>query len=316
MSLSPAERLELRRVITVGNGKGGVFKTSLVANVGGLVAEAGYRTLLVDLDPQGNLGEDLGFTRRGDDGVAFHNAVLHQAELTPLVDVRPGLDVVTAGNLTYEAGRELDLRARADQDTAAAHRSAFARALAPLAPSYDIVLIDTPPSDRALLDLALMASRWVLIPTRSDDSSRKGLLQTGTYFSTARQLNDTLELLGVVLVGLGPRSVRIRQEAAASINADFADIGGAPLLQTVVRYVESPAVRARHNGQLVHELERAEAAAAQQRPWWEALRQGDKPTRVTSGGLAGDYQALAEEVLDRLSKEEARIAVEHGQEQR
>jgi CO dehydrogenase nickel-insertion accessory protein CooC1 len=46
--------------ILVMNGKGGVGKTSLVANLGGLAAFAGWRTLLVDTDPQGNLGRDLG----------------------------------------------------------------------------------------------------------------------------------------------------------------------------------------------------------------------------------------------------------------
>lgn len=58
----------LSRVIAVINGKGGVFKTSLVANLGGLLAEGGSRLLLVDLDPQGNLGEDLGYANKGDGG--------------------------------------------------------------------------------------------------------------------------------------------------------------------------------------------------------------------------------------------------------
>jgi cellulose biosynthesis protein BcsQ len=62
------QQFPLSRVIAVINGKGGVFKTSLVANVGGLLAEGGSRVLLVDLDPQGNLAEDLGYADRGDGG--------------------------------------------------------------------------------------------------------------------------------------------------------------------------------------------------------------------------------------------------------
>ncbi|WP_091564618.1 ParA family protein [Arthrobacter sp. ok362] len=61
-------RAALSRVIAVINGKGGVFKTSLVANVGGLLAEGGSRVLLVDLDPQGILAEDLGYADQGDGG--------------------------------------------------------------------------------------------------------------------------------------------------------------------------------------------------------------------------------------------------------
>ena len=51
----------LSRVVCVANGKGGVNKTSIVAQVGGLAAAGGYRTLLVDLDPQGDLSDDLGY---------------------------------------------------------------------------------------------------------------------------------------------------------------------------------------------------------------------------------------------------------------
>ena len=64
------DRGALSRVVAVINGKGGVFKTSLVANVGGLLAEGGSRVLLVDLDPQGNLAEDLGYADQGDAAAA------------------------------------------------------------------------------------------------------------------------------------------------------------------------------------------------------------------------------------------------------
>ena len=60
----------MHNVIAFANGKGGVGKTSLTANVAGLAADAGWRVLAVDLDPQGNLGSDLGYdqTDKGDDG--------------------------------------------------------------------------------------------------------------------------------------------------------------------------------------------------------------------------------------------------------
>jgi cellulose biosynthesis protein BcsQ len=58
----------LSRVIAVINGNGGAFKTSLVANVDGLLAEGGSRVLLVDLDLQGNVAEDLGYADQGDGG--------------------------------------------------------------------------------------------------------------------------------------------------------------------------------------------------------------------------------------------------------
>ena len=60
MKTQELNRRALDRVIAVINGKGGVLKTTLTANIGGMLASSGYRVLLVDLDPQGNLAEDLG----------------------------------------------------------------------------------------------------------------------------------------------------------------------------------------------------------------------------------------------------------------
>lgn len=50
----------LERVIAVVNGKGGVGKTTITANLGGMLAASGYKVLLIDMDPQGNLAEELG----------------------------------------------------------------------------------------------------------------------------------------------------------------------------------------------------------------------------------------------------------------
>ena len=71
------DRTALERVIAVINGKGGVLKTTVTANIGGMLANNGYRVLLVDLDPQGNLAEDLGYTDddRDDTGRALAQAL-------------------------------------------------------------------------------------------------------------------------------------------------------------------------------------------------------------------------------------------------
>ena len=65
MTTPHVARAALRRTIAVLNGKGGVGKTSLTANLSGLFADAGYRVLAIDLDPQGNLGNDLGYLGAG-----------------------------------------------------------------------------------------------------------------------------------------------------------------------------------------------------------------------------------------------------------
>jgi len=87
-------RPALGRVVAVVNGKGGVGKTTITANVGGLLASSGYRVLLVDLDPQGNLGEELGYTGHPSDdrGRALAQALVFGGSLVPEADVRQGLE--------------------------------------------------------------------------------------------------------------------------------------------------------------------------------------------------------------------------------
>jgi len=94
------DRAQLGRVVAIANGKGGVGKTSLATTLAGLAAKAGYRILLIDLDPQGNVGEDLGYTGAGtgDDGAGL---VASLASKTPLVvtlpQTRSGVDVICGG---------------------------------------------------------------------------------------------------------------------------------------------------------------------------------------------------------------------------
>ncbi len=86
--------------LMISNGKGGVLKTSLAANLAGLAALSGWRVLAVDLDPQGNLATDLGVLDKSDGGEGLLRAVADNARLTPLAhrgevhvraaDLRPG----------------------------------------------------------------------------------------------------------------------------------------------------------------------------------------------------------------------------------
>ena len=77
--------------MTVANGKGGVGKTTLAANVAGVLAATGWQILLVDLDRQGNLQRDLGYRESdsNDAGVALKRALLAGEPLTPSLQGRP-----------------------------------------------------------------------------------------------------------------------------------------------------------------------------------------------------------------------------------
>ncbi len=296
------DRTNLARVVAVTNGKGGVGKTSVTANLAGLLAAAGYRVLAVDLDPQGNLAEDLGYADRSDDGHALHTSLLTGHALAPVVGIRPSLDVCPGGDATADLAAALTSRLQRQGGDATL---ALATSLAPTATDYDIVLLDCPPALETMQALALTAARWVLIPAKTDSSSRKGLREVARRFVAAREVNPYLEVLGIVLFGVGASATRVRARAHDHIAEDLG--GAVPILTSTIRHLEAAATDARERGQLAHELE---AVAAEGPTWWE-LRRGAAPgerVAASASTLAGDYQALAEEVVGLLATAENEAA--------
>lgn len=297
----------LRRVVMVGNGKGGVLKTSLCANLAGLAANGGYKVLAIDLDPQGNLAEDLGLADRTDSGAGLVQALLPGGILRPnLRDVRPGLDVITGGRHLDDLTAMLmarNLRGTEPPGQLLAER--LGALLVEASPSYDLVFIDTPPGESTLQLLALGTARWLLIPTKADVASLSGMAIIAERLMNARKFNPAVELLGVVLCDVPSAAKRVRAETEPKIREMLGDV--APLFQTVIRNSVS-AYRTRENGQLVHEVAGQTVSAA---AVFAALRAGQAPPRSpgTAPNLAEDYEALAGEVLTAIASNEAREGV-------
>lgn len=295
-----------RRVIAVGNGKGGTIKTSTTANVGGLAADSGMRVLLVDLDPQGNLSEDLGVTQAGrgeDGGAALFDAIARSRPLHPSHPlVRPNLDLIAADPVNTPALASW-LSAQLGRNHDAVY--ALGQALQPIAAEYELVLLDLPPGVEELRRIALAAARFLIIPTQADISSLKGMRTMAQRFIEARSVNPTIELLGVLL-GLVPESAKaLRAETVETIHADFG--GEAPIFRTIIRHALAPAEAARKRGLLAHELE---AFVPTQAETLARLRQRAAGSRVersvssTAVKLASDWASLTEEVLTRLAEAE------------
>ncbi len=290
-------REELSRVVAIANGKGGVGKTSLTTTLSGLSAAAGYRVLLIDLDPQGNAGEDLGYTgaQLGDNGAGLVSTLTTRGVLKPtIVNCRERLDVVCGGELLDDLAGLLLARHHRGTDVADVLVEPLSALLE--AEDYDLVLIDCPPGEPNLQLLALGVARWLLIPTRSDAASLKGMSRIVQRLVDARSTNPDLELLGVALFDVPSTATRMRADITKQIETALG--GVAPLFDTSIRHSVS-ATAARGQGQLIHEY----AEALEGEPFWKALREGRRPTSPGSApALAGDYGALAHEILLRINE--------------
>lgn len=296
------------RVVAVVNGKGGVGKTTITANVGGMLAAGGARVLLIDLDPQGNLAEELGYTGTDidDDGLALAQALAFSSPVTPRPGVRANLDVLVGGSQLDMAAAGLTMRAHKDPRAA---KTALADALASYVEDYDLVLIDCPPGQETLQQAALAAARWALIPVKTDASSRKGLRDVARRLEAVVDINPDLDLLGVVLFGVNRAARRVSEVARAAITEDLGTPGA--LFTTAIRHAEAAAQETRDRGLLAYELEEAVLAAPK---WYERLRGtvtaapgdggGEGPRSRSATGLAEDFQALGEEIIARIADRE------------
>lgn len=308
-----ADTQALSRVVAVINGKGGVLKTSVVANVGGRAAQEGMRVLLIDLDISGNLKLDLGMlsSDQDDAGKGLTEAVWYGRGVLPIVhDVRPNLDFVFGGRGLEILG-QMARSSLAEDLPNGSIGAEFAARVAEVADDYDLILLDCPPGNTELQDMALAAARWVLIPTKTDQASLEGLLGVGPRVKRARRTNPDLAYAGVVVTAHNPAATRLYRATAARL----AEVGETvPLLNTIVRYSQASADDCRTRGQMAHELAKDAAGMKKQRLKALSARKRAAATgnvielplalSSTAGQLADDYRDLTREICDLISAAE------------
>lgn len=281
-------------ILTI-NGKGGVGKTSLTANLCSLAAASGWRVLAIDTDPQGNLARDLGVLDQSDDGVNLRDAILGRTALEPLRGIRAGLDLASGGRQLDSLVAEVQLMMARGQYLTAL--GLFETMLHRVRSNYDLIMVDSPPGERAIQTLAARAAGHLLIPTAPDDCSVDGL---GAVFELYEQLrndggNPDLRVLGVVLMLTVSNATNVKR----TVRATLADLLGqhVTVFDSTIRFAQAAAVDCRRDGRLAHEYELAATAAA---PWWK--RESGQPTYSTAASkLAEDYQLLTNEILNAFT---------------
>jgi len=220
------------RVLTIANQKGGVGKTTTAVNLAASLAAAERRTLLVDVDPQGNAGSALGIRRDESeqsiyevlvDGVPMASAV-RKTELK-------FLDLVPASR--HLVGAELELA------QLEARESRLKRAVDEVARDYEYVVIDCPPSLGLLTLNGLVAAQGVVIPLQCEYYALEGLADVLKTIELVRSsANPALTVDGIVLTMFSPNN--LANQVADEIRRTFADQVFKTVIPRNVRLSEAP----------------------------------------------------------------------------
>lgn len=237
------------KCFALANQKGGVGKTTTAVSLSAFLAQAGYRVLLVDDDPQGNATTSLGVDKDALQ-VSLYDALLDHVPLEEVIVPagRPGLDLAPA--TMHLAGATVELPGYADRETR------LAQALAPVRERYDFICIDSPPSLGVLTVNALAAAEGVLIPLQCEYLAMEGLAQLlNTIRLIREQLNPGLHLIGIVMT-MFDRRTRLSLEIVQEVQRHLPGRVFTALIPRNIRLGEAPS-----HGQTIWEYDASSPAA-------------------------------------------------------
>ncbi len=233
MTSPPSERRPLPRVIAVANQKGGVGKTTTTINVGACLAELGYRTLLVDLDPQGNASTGLGIDNRGLETSMYH-VIMHEVPLENCIEPTSVKNLFVAPASLDLAGAEIELV------PAFSRENRLRRAIEGVLDDFDYVLIDCPPSLGLLTVNGLNAAAEVLVPIQCEYYALEGLGQLLRNVDLVkRNLNPQLEVSTIVCVMYDART-KLADQVVKEVREHFGDKVVRSVVPRTVRLSEAP----------------------------------------------------------------------------
>lgn len=214
------------QVICIANQKGGIGKTTTATTLAAILDSKGYKTLLIDADPQGNSTDT--YRAISKDTATLYDVILDQKDPLPIMEAIQKTeigDIIASDPELKTADTELP----ADGDEYFLLHEALEKLK-----GYDYVVIDTAPADNKLLKNCLIAADKVVIPITADRYAIQGLSELNkTLVKIRKRNNPKLEIAGLLLVKYKGRQ-KLAQEVKNTLD-DIASMMGTKVFETTIR---------------------------------------------------------------------------------
>jgi chromosome partitioning protein len=219
-------------IYAIANQKGGVGKTTTAVNLAACVAEAGYETLLVDIDPQANATVGLGLSKHAE--LTVYDLLSGDATLEQIIQPS-GIEHLSVAPASPElAGANVELPRLPGSETR------LRDAIAPARERYLFTLLDCPPSLGPLTVNALVAADRLIVPVQTEYFALEGLAGLlDTFRLIQRELNPRLTIAGLLLTMSDART-RLAQDVEREVRQHFPELVFDTVIPRNVRIGEAP----------------------------------------------------------------------------